>query len=69
MSRAPMLWYKSSYSSDSGNCVEVAHTPEGVRMRDSKDPDGPQLRYAASVWRGFVEAVRAGEFDPPGDDL
>jgi len=69
MNRAPMRWYKSSYSTDSGNCVEVALTAEGTRVRDSKDPDGPQLAYAAGAWRGFLEAVRAGEFDLPGGDL
>jgi hypothetical protein len=38
-----------------------------VKMRDSKDPNGPQLHYSEGSWRDFVAAVRAGEFDLPGD--
>jgi len=34
-------WRKSSYSSQSGNCVEVAlNLPRLVAVRDSKQPDG-----------------------------
>ena len=34
-------WHKSSYSSQSGNCVEVARNLPGlVAVRDSKAPDG-----------------------------
>ena len=37
-------WHKSSYSSQSGNCVEVARNLPGlVAVRDSKEPDGPRL--------------------------
>jgi len=37
-------WHKSSHSSQSGNCVEVARNLPGVvAVRDSKDPDGPAL--------------------------
>ncbi|WP_443034590.1 DUF397 domain-containing protein [Streptomyces sp. BE303] len=33
-----------------------------LQIRDSKDPDGPALRFPADAWRSFVAAVRAGEF-------
>ena len=37
-------WHKSSYSSQDGNCVEVARNlPELVAIRDSKAPEGPKL--------------------------
>jgi hypothetical protein len=37
-------WHKSSYSSQSGNCVEVARNLPGlVAVRDSKAPDAPNL--------------------------
>lgn len=36
-------WHTSSYSSNGGDCVEVAPTPVAVRIRDSKDRDGPVL--------------------------
>lgn len=36
-------WKKSSYSGNSGNCVEVADLGTAVAVRDSKDPEGPVL--------------------------
>jgi Domain of unknown function (DUF397) len=58
-------WRKSSYSgSNGGACVEVAHLPGGVlAVRDSKDPGGPKLAFAADEWAAFTEGVKAGEFD------
>ena len=40
-----LRWRKSSYSGNGGgNCVEVAsNLPDGVAVRDSKNPDGPRL--------------------------
>ncbi|MFE7191796.1 DUF397 domain-containing protein [Kitasatospora sp. NPDC057541] len=60
----PVHWRKSSYSSNGGQCVEVA-TPHltTVHVRDSKDPDGPALLFPAPAWHPFLTAVRAGEFD------
>jgi len=56
-------WRKSSYSSNTGNCVEVARNLPGVvAVRDSKDPDGPVLVFTADEWRAFMSGARAGEF-------
>jgi len=55
-----MNWTKSSYSTAQGNCVEVAPVREGTAVRDSKDPDGPILRFPADSWRAFLSAVKAG---------
>ena len=56
-------WRKSSYSSNNGNCVEVARNLPGVvAVRDSKNPDGPALVFTADEWRAFVSGARAGEF-------
>jgi hypothetical protein len=52
-------WHKSSYSSQSGNCVEVAHNLPGlVAVRDSKQPDGTKLVVSQETWRVFVDNVR-----------
>ncbi|MET9403762.1 DUF397 domain-containing protein [Kitasatospora sp. NPDC002965] len=56
-------WFKSSYSSNGGNCVEVARNADGVvPVRDSKDPQGPALVFPAAEFAAFLTAVRAGEF-------
>ncbi|MFF8771941.1 DUF397 domain-containing protein [Kitasatospora sp. NPDC015120] len=56
-------WFKSSYSGNGGQCVEVsASLPGVVPVRDSKDPSGPALVFPASAWRSFVAALQAGEF-------
>ena len=54
-------WRKSSYSSQSGNCVEVARNLPGlVVIRDSKAPDGTKLTVSRKVWRAFLKAHAPG---------
>lgn len=62
---AAVVFHKSSYSgSQGGSCVEVAELGDGGRLvRDSKDPDGPVLRFTAAEWRAFVAGVKDGEFE------
>ena len=53
-------WHKSSYSSQDGNCVEVARNLPGlVAIRDSKSPDAPNLLVSAKTWRTFLLSLRA----------
>ncbi|WP_327678638.1 DUF397 domain-containing protein [Kitasatospora sp. NBC_00458] len=60
---ATVLWRKSTYSGNGGNCVEVAPGFPGlVPVRDSKDPHGPALLFPADAFASFLAAVRAGEF-------
>ncbi|WP_306458820.1 DUF397 domain-containing protein [Streptomyces sp. 1331.2] len=50
---------KSTYSQQGGNCVEVAcEFRELMHVRDSKDPNGPALVFAAEEWASFIIAVR-----------
>ncbi|TXS20923.1 DUF397 domain-containing protein [Streptomyces sp. ms191] len=55
-------WRKSSHSGgESGDCLEVADGHRvGVPVRDSKEPTGPAVVFAAAAWAPFVDAVRAG---------
>ncbi|MFJ4961119.1 DUF397 domain-containing protein [Streptomyces sp. NPDC088729] len=60
-------WFKSSYSSNGGACVEVAANLAASRgivpVRDSKSVDGPVIGVAAGAFTAFVAGVRAGKFD------
>ena len=63
-----LAWIKSSLSFSNGNCVEVASLPEGeIGVRDSKDSEGPVLRFTSDEWRAFLGGVHNGEFDSPGN--
>ncbi|GHF85840.1 DUF397 domain-containing protein [Streptomyces griseosporeus] len=55
-----LAWFKSSYSggNDGESCVEIAHTPGTVHIRDSKDVAGPRLALAETAWVDFVQALR-----------
>jgi hypothetical protein len=39
-----LIWKKSSFTAQE-NCVELAHFGAAVAVRDSKDPDGPILKF------------------------
>jgi len=52
-------WQKSSYSGQSGNCVEVARNLPGlVAVRDSRQPDGVELVVSQETWRAFISTIR-----------
>ena len=56
-----VTWRKSSYSGNNGgNCVEVGTAAHVIAVRDSKDPDGSVLAFAADTWAAFAERVKAG---------
>lgn len=57
LSRAP--WNKSSYSGNTGNCVEIAATQSVVAIRDSKDPNGAVLTVTHEAWREFTQDTRS----------
>ncbi|WP_194837439.1 DUF397 domain-containing protein [Nocardia sp. XZ_19_369] len=57
-------WFKSSYSSPSQDCVEVAFLgDDGVGVRDSKNPNGAALVFSSSEWGAFTAGVAGGVFD------
>jgi hypothetical protein len=60
MTESRAEWRKSSYSGQSGNCVEVVRNLPGlVAVRDSKEPDGTRLVVSMSAWQVFMTKVRA----------
>jgi Domain of unknown function (DUF397) len=55
-----IAWRKSSYSGgNGGTCVEVGTAVLAVAVRDSKDPAGPRLAFAADTWKAFAEYVKS----------
>jgi hypothetical protein len=60
-----LVWKKARQSSAQGSdCVEVAELGNGGRaVRDSKNPDGPVLRFTAGEWDAFLHGAKGGEFD------
>ncbi|MBO8197177.1 DUF397 domain-containing protein [Streptomyces smyrnaeus] len=60
--QAELSWFKSSYSGSQGDdCVEVATTPGGVHVRDSKDTTIPSLCITPAAWSAFIaHAPRQG---------
>jgi hypothetical protein len=48
---------------NSSGRVEVRFVDGQVALRDSKDPDGPVLRFTPAEWEAFVGGVRQGEFE------
>ncbi len=62
MTRQFRPYVKSSRSGGSGgNCVQWAFTREGVYVRDSKDPDGPELLLTYDEWADVVDQAQRGE--------
>jgi hypothetical protein len=60
-------WVKSSLSFSNGNCVEVASLPDGgIGVRNSRDSEGPVLRFTSDEWHAFLGGAQNGEFDSFG---
>jgi hypothetical protein len=57
-----MFWWFRAFCED-GACVEVASAGDGIAMRDSKDQDGPMLRFTRAEWAAFLTGAKAGDFD------
>jgi len=62
-----VTWHKSRRSGADGGCLEVAMTEEVVGVRDSKNPAGAVLTFDADTWRGFIAALKRGDFDLPSE--
>lgn len=54
----PGNWRKSSYSGQSGDCVEAASDAGLVLVRDTKRREGPALEVTAAAWREFARSLK-----------
>jgi hypothetical protein len=55
-------WRKAS-ACHQGSCVEVADSENSIAFRDSKDLDGPILRYPREVFQSFLDYAKEGKLD------
>lgn len=61
MSTTDLVWFKSSYSSSSGDsCIEVTLAPAAVHVRDSKVEKSPRLTLSPASWVYFISYVTLG---------
>jgi hypothetical protein len=51
-------WRKSTYSGSEANCVEVGSATGLLRVRDTKDSQGPALTVSADAWRRFTMGIK-----------
>ncbi|ASQ96108.1 DUF397 domain-containing protein [Streptomyces sp. 11-1-2] len=55
-------WRKSSFSTDAANCVELAAVANGIRIRESDEPDAV-LHTSPAALGVFIRAVKAGRLN------
>ncbi|EFL24267.1 conserved hypothetical protein [Streptomyces himastatinicus ATCC 53653] len=55
-------WQKSTYSENQANCVELAAAPDGIRIRESDEPETMLHTHPATL-RAFIRAAKAGQLD------
>ena len=56
-------WIKADVSDSSGSCDERRRHAGAIEVRDSKDPEGPVLRYTSAEWAAWLDGAKKGEFD------
>lgn len=59
---AAAAWRKSSYSGSGNACVEVAGLPGAAAVRDSRNPGGGHLIFAADAWAAFLSDIKRGRY-------
>jgi len=59
----PTEWIKARKSTSGNNCVELRRNGTTVEVRDSKDPDGPTLKFNGAELDAFLDGAKNGEFD------
>ncbi|MEV3923851.1 DUF397 domain-containing protein [Actinomadura coerulea] len=58
-------WRKSSYSGGATDeaCVELAALPDGVGVRDSRDPEGGRLTVSGDAFGSLLRRIKEGALD------
>nr|WP_304452139.1 DUF397 domain-containing protein [Nocardiopsis sp. YSL2] len=53
-----ITWHKSSYSTNGGDCVEVAES-QWVLVRDTQNRDQGHLAYSGSEWASLLATLKS----------
>jgi hypothetical protein len=54
------IWRHSSFC-NGGTCLEIAVQGGVIAVRDSRNPEGPVLRFSAERWQEFVGGIKSGQ--------
>jgi hypothetical protein len=55
-------WRKSTFSENQANCVELAAAGNGIRIRESDEPDAV-VRTTPAALGGLIRAIKTGRLD------
>ncbi|MBI0319463.1 DUF397 domain-containing protein [Streptomyces javensis] len=58
-------WFKSSFSPNAGQCVEVRFDAGVAHVRNTRNRTGPMVAFDRAEWEAFLLGVWNGEFDMP----
>jgi len=61
--QAEQLAFRRASFCGGGECVEVAQRDSAIVLRDSTQPHGSMLHYAAGDWGSFVRSIKSGQLD------
>jgi Domain of unknown function (DUF397) len=57
-----LTWRKASRSNAGNNCVEIARTPAGDLIRDSKNP-GQRLPLGNGTLAALIDDIKIGKYE------
>jgi hypothetical protein len=58
-----IIWRKSSHTNNA-TCVELARTgSRKIAARDSKNPNGPKLRFDRPAFTRLLNEIKSGKHD------
>ncbi len=56
-------WIKASASGSDSTCVEQRRHDDLIEVRDTKDREGPVLRFRRDEFAAWLDGAKRGEFD------
>jgi len=58
-------WFKSSFSPQASDCVEVRFEEGVAHVRNTHNRSGPMVTFNRAEWEAFLLGAWNGEFDMP----